>query len=1527
MDMLKRLFLLALGLLGSLTLANAKTEIKSDSLTLQASGNRALLVQDENFASLTPGSSETWYNKRVLNLVWLKMRYLDPAQMEQSLDVKVVVRSTQYLWNGTDFDTPSRIDTLHVTYHNQAGTDKDISVLKLEGGYGLEVEIVNIISQTASGNFPLNLELKAEIQAERFYPLLSSIPDKSTLRHSNDLLPKGELLIEWDEIAGAEWYDLEWTWVNNYRDGNTLTMSNVSLPLNNFKNNSTRVSVKKNAYAIPLMYESGYILYRIRAVGKSPADNYSSYLAGKWSAADNLGTVEIFNQAYGHVFELSSGHEPNLNWQRTTSFAEEGKNKVAVSYFDGSLRNRQVVSKINTENKTIVGETIYDHQGRGAVQVLPVPTQDSVIRFYPYFNLSDSSTASNSIPYRYVHFEIDENCTIGAGGMSTLEGASRYYSPENPDKEGHQAYLPDAQKYPFTHIEYTPDNTGRIRRQSGVGPDHQLGSGHDTKYFYAKPDQVELDRLFASDAGKAKHYKKNMVVDANGQVSISYLDPQGRVVATALAGEAPGAVDALDSNSSDSLQIDLLDITPSEPRGANNTKKTNNGLVSMEFSQERTVSTEGTRTFHYSVHQNKLAFDACVTNSVPSNEPFCYGCVLDLEVTLSDDCNEELLKDTNGSGGRIYRRIGTFDTLGCSETDFAEEWQSTIPLKVGNYSLAKKLTLNKTALDNYTRHYLNNAECLLTYEDFLRTEMARVDTIVCEESCEGCREALERDYPVPAPDDAEYNERLQYCESLCGIENAKCERSFRAMLKDVSPHGQYGLLLEESPNTGDDDTIRLDVSSAAFAPANHFLSVFNTGNRLPKFVHRNGVKSYISQTDYRNPATPYLDGDGMVSHIPVLRIVSIENGVEVISYDPAVAPSNIYTENDGSLYTIPEHLNLNDFVNYWQSSWASSLVYYHPEYPLYLQCIANTPANLYIDDFMASDFQDAQANGYLLNDITNLPSDPFFNGSVNIHLGPNGPTVTDYRNAMEVNLNNYTGDYAIWEMAYSMAKCPENNYLSQCGTSTDCARGGTIEDDSVWAKYKPLYYSLRQFYEEDYQIRKSVRGGYYNACIGNDLFSPFEDSYITEYTENDLDDWGWNYRKFLYLNYFSLCNARDKDLYAEKNPRFPLNKTLQQDDFLLGEYCASTDTIFKSYNCPERAARVQEEGQEKHYYNILKDCGQCPLVWNMEKMLDGIIKNDQTGLRDTFALNCSTNPEFVGYGPLLQQAIGFTSPGATNWQFLNVQTEQQSEGVWIHTVSSLITNGTESCPVTLKFSLDQAQLDMDKLTAICCLHYTPIAGHEGYSFGFSYRYLQPRSFNGTVDKEFKGEGWTSCVKLDSCYFPPVCNITEVGYDLQDLMNAITFEFEAGKNLTSSSIDLGIAPYPYFIEEGLKERLGLLNKGWKHENWNYNADTTLQVLQMNFQIPASDTTAASSFMLELTKEQNDFFFGDIVSFSAIRPDRSKAGLPEQEYSFLINAKVKNSDGTYQIKTLTMLVMQNLELMQCSEAVEVNYHIGN
>jgi len=98
------------------------------------------------------------------------------------------------------------------------------------------------------------------------------------------------------------------------------------------------------------------------------------------------------------MYFLNDGHEENLNWQVSTTFAEDGLRKTVISYFDGTLRSRQTVTKDNSQETptTVVAETFYDFQGRPTIQVLPAATLSTVIAFTKNFN--NNSIDGNGYP-------------------------------------------------------------------------------------------------------------------------------------------------------------------------------------------------------------------------------------------------------------------------------------------------------------------------------------------------------------------------------------------------------------------------------------------------------------------------------------------------------------------------------------------------------------------------------------------------------------------------------------------------------------------------------------------------------------------------------------------------------------------------------------------------------------------------------------------------------------------------------------------------------------------------------------------------------------------------------------------------------------------------------------------------------------------------------------------------------------------------------------------------------------------------
>src|SRR5690606_4786267 len=115
-------------------------------------------------------------------------------------------------------------------------------------------------------------------------------------------------------------------------------------------------------------------------------------------------------------------------------------------------------------------------------------------------------------------------------------------------------------------------------------------------YYYGKPFQLKLDSLFASQVGYASHYKKNLVIDPNGQISVSYLDQEGRVIATALAGEAPDNLNEIKSlqelNNVGGVDL-VVDLFEKNSNGVSTNNILNVNEDAIVFSQEILVSTAG----------------------------------------------------------------------------------------------------------------------------------------------------------------------------------------------------------------------------------------------------------------------------------------------------------------------------------------------------------------------------------------------------------------------------------------------------------------------------------------------------------------------------------------------------------------------------------------------------------------------------------------------------------------------------------------------------------------------------------------------------------------------------------------------------------------------------------------------------------------------------------------------------------------------------------------------------------------------
>ena len=897
---------------------------------------------------------------------------------------------------------------LVINYDTAAGSGyKAKCSFVFKGGYTVRIKIVSITSNASGWDPTPALELLNIMEYRNAYLADCAAGAIAGFQVNATGTSTDELLVTWNQLPVADEYDLEWTFIDSsaYARNRYGTPGSPEFIKNVFLNNATRVSLTDTfkSYRIPLLYDGrGLLISRVRAVQVKPSMQRTEF---NWTAPLQYD----FN-----------GHERSLNWQANTGFAEEGKHKSVVQYFDGSLRNRQTVTKDNSYNTTVVAESIYDFQGRPTIQVLPAPTIKTMIGYTPNFN------TLNSRAYDKTDFDsVYSNktvCDAGADSMSNASGASQYYSPNNPLKDlDFNKYIPDAKDYPFTETQFLQDGTGRVARQGGVGPTFQLGTGHETKYYYGNPDQTELDALFGTEVGYANHYFKNMVRDANGQYSVSYMDMHGRTIATALAGDIPDSIklDYLDSKKDTLLTKVLTDTSNNIIKG-----------LSIESSKGMIVTKAGNNIFKYSLLPDTLTIADC------KNLNICYDCVYDLQVTLSDDCNN---KQFNGNPVVISRTnlsIGKLDTTCTPNIPLAID--TTIFLPEGSYTVTKKLTVSNYALNYYLDSVYKVHNLCISIDTFI-SQQKRIFALAhptCVKSCDACKTSLgtwlqfKARYlkdnglaTVTAADTvrilATYNKLLADCDYNC--EQPKLLNDVDAlksqMLQDLMPPmGQYA-----NPNNID------------------AVSIFNTA----------------SIYSYTKPAIKYKDDAGKLDTVVI-------NGVALI----------------------PNNLSQADFIKYFKRSWADALFIgnSHPEYCRWAKMADATatgvgrPSYDWDQDFINTDtYADAMAKGYL--NPTNLTAfstlypvtfpgnsakaDPFFAKNAT------------YKTQMETAMRRYfikttvTKDtLSIWTIASCSASCKEKitdacrilNKANPFGSSASCAG----ELDMAWRSFRGMYNTKKQ---------------------------------------------------------------------------------------------------------------------------------------------------------------------------------------------------------------------------------------------------------------------------------------------------------------------------------------------------------------------------------------------------------------------------------------------------------------------------------
>jgi RHS repeat-associated protein len=828
---------------------------------------------------------------------------------------------------------PGSTNTGSVTVTHDPSAANDIYEAINEHALNYTDATLKVTAITTTGATPPNdIRLELITVTERYTDLaLSSAP--APLIDYNSTTSE----LTWGYVPGSEEYDVEFTFID---DKDTPPTFSAFEDVFDYKT-PIRVTTSNQFYLVDQVYPKGKLYFRVRGVGRhitGVSGDYTHTSVTDWGYTTTLGggTQE--------QFAVGTSFEPSMNWGYTAVYAEDGKSKKGIGYSDGGGKSRQSQATMNSDNTVIVGENRYDREGRAVLSILPTPVEvTDPLTAFRYRGIDLDGVLFNSAPpsggeYDYQDFE------LGTNPMGNLSGAGKYYSNQNAflSTDAFAKYTDDAGGaatgpthdggYPFTQILYTRDNTGRISKTTaGAGTTYAMGNGHDLSYYYCTANETELHRMFGTNVGIAKHYKKNLAVDANGQISVSYLDQEERVVATCLAGASPTNVLTLDSNVPETITVSLNGNNTVDPANSVSYSVSNIANVAVGTLHSFTYDMKGVI---YGANINIDGMNGCMTDDV---KPICASCKYKLKISVTDPDGlvvqipdptpvDELTRDFSNPAA---------PDCGFNQYDVAGVNFDLTFNKIGNYTVSKTLTLDTTgiyldiqaalAAAGYDDTYLEGlVDCFISQTDFGQCD------ITCEQHCRTYVLAANPSWdPNDPADTASINSAVRSCiSSTCGdliddevhaAADAGCDIMLQQMILDVSPHGfEFNM---NNPTSGTDNGFWTRVSTIMGA-----------------------TPSYSG-----TPPTPtdLADPD---------QIILLDNTGAWINPQPSVITPGGLKE---ASYWLGASAN--------PTQWAEQLVKAHRDYCHYENCVLSTSSTVYDNDLAALDtgWYAAKALGYL----------------------------------------------------------------------------------------------------------------------------------------------------------------------------------------------------------------------------------------------------------------------------------------------------------------------------------------------------------------------------------------------------------------------------------------------------------------------------------------------------------------------------------------------------------------------------------
>ena len=1426
-------------------LANAQSIIDRRYISSQTSfpATNIIDITDDRYGELSSGVT-TFKDKESYALVSVGFDADMNICFDEAKKFIVTVKAEQ-----TIIATPGTVTSSINFYTLTVNYDPMLQVLetenafvKINNGRKLILSITEVKSVSTNGTetlvtspvlLPGNLFVEGELVRERYFNFnpntVASFTNPPATQIESYLVTDHVHVIQWSNVAGAVEYEVEWTYINDYGPDFLSTTVVPTEPFS-FKNNASSVRVKSalvNRIFIPAIYGSGYVVFRVRAIGRG-GTNLDEDIFGKWSLSNPTytmaGIMASSSTSYrksipNNVYVSQIQEIYNLNAQFSIQFAEEGKMLASGTFADGTLRTRQnvVAAKVyegpDYGKKSIISETIYDHMGRAAITTLPAVTKNG-LWYTPNYNL-DAATLEK---FDYTHFDLDdflsEGCVSNASPMSTTSGASNYYSSANALKgEAQQGLIPDAYRFPYIQTMFEKDNTGRPTVQSGVGDFHKMGSGHETKTMYGGAEQDVLNSLFGTDVGKASYYQKNLVIDPNGQTSISYTDMMGRTIATALSGDVPTNVDPLLGEDELPLAQAGAEITEDLLQKDDNNVNGSSNILSQDgnsytYSNNLLVSTKQIYHFTYASVMKTFEHD-CFQDK-------CMECVYDLELSIVNDCGEYVVGNGDLTGPLILTFGGGRDLdMLCNESTTFDPLNFSIELEVGSYSIYKKLSINNAAMEYYADQMLLSSSCLLSPQDFYDTP----DLSGCDISCDQCKASLgtwEQFFTQDKIDelggDPVYAEQIlsgvyaamkSDCEAICADESIDyCAATYELMLLDMSPQGQYAEYTEDNGN----------ISTSTFP-----LSIFNTQNLLPKkypaqFAVPSAILNEIDNAVpswrlpvYYDPSSPtvykkgYYNDNGSRITVHVYKDVNGQYVPKVVN--PALVTTIDVVTNSYSTY--PENLFYEtDFIDIFEPHFAKSLLIWHPEFFHYEWCIESSKLTTVVNgkevnthnyDQALSMMNFAEAQTYFgttavtdINQLINLftSTDPFFQSplaSIDLFPGFNATTILDNRLRFFQTLQYGTLPYPVnfAEMSYVTSHCGYDALCIPDLTSPgmmvwSSGTNNLINSDEDWRR-------LIDFYKASKQYVFGVSQNLYALAGDAPLTSPWtnvnaqcigDNSYIPIY---ELIEWAGNPSS---LRAENPCNPLTFMLFHNKQRRFQTSASAISESYGLSD--------------PPTVEELQEFNQQAYY----QETGNCPMVPEMEYIISRLALKGK--------LVTTSLPVNLGDGYLGSNMQSYINDHG-NLALLNYTSTISGNTLTATTsavnCNSLFTLTLPPAAVTAGYTFS----DITFMSVINNISQGPL-----YSFDIQAVFIPA---NAVMPETLTVKG-TTCLPLSGCEstFKNICKATPEAKDLLNLFSGLS----QGNQLYGTNVNLNVQPYSGLVTPRLKAYLG--NGG--NYRWTY-----------------------------------------------------------------------------------------------------------